>query len=175
MDTKYEYKARIELVFNNILPSSRVIFAMNKNIRVTQGGASFINIYSPSIMPQSVSRQKLVLVEFNNYTSSLEMYLGHSSKIETFQLISSNNDEIDEKSIHGDVVINFYIQQDKLTYQYYPVGILQGLSKLGGIIAIFNISILLNILHQYKFSKEINQELSSNSTLTKDIEDAKEV
>jgi hypothetical protein len=51
MDTKYEYKARIELVFNNILPSSRVIFAMNKNIRVTQGGASFINVYNPLIMP----------------------------------------------------------------------------------------------------------------------------
>ena len=51
------------------------------------------------------------------------------------------------------------MQQDKIIYDYYPAGIIQGLSRLGGLIAIFNIGIILNFVHQYKFNKEINNEL----------------
>jgi hypothetical protein len=48
---------------------------------------------------------------------------------------------------YADMTIDFFVQQDKITYKYYPIGLLSGLSKLGGIIAIFNIGILLNALH----------------------------
>lgn len=42
-----------------------------------------MSIYSPYILPFSNARQKLSLVEFNNYTSAIDMYLGNPSKIET--------------------------------------------------------------------------------------------
>ncbi len=52
---------------------------------------------------------------------------------------------------------------------------MRGLARVGGIIALFNISILLTFMHEYKFSKEINKELTENALLAKDKEHAKQV
>jgi hypothetical protein len=36
-------------------------------------------------------------------------------------------------------------------------------AKIGGLMALFNVSILLNFLHQFMFTKKINAELKSSS------------
>ena len=106
-----------------------------------------MNQYSPLLLHASNGRQKLALVEFNNYTSVFDFYSGQSNKIETLQYLTSNDNEMNAKFNYADMTIDFFVQQDKITYKYYPIGLLQGLSKLGGIIAIFNIGILLNAFH----------------------------
>lgn len=106
-----------------------------------------MNMYSPLLLHGSNGRQKLALVEFFNYTNVFEKYIGHSNQVVTLHYLTSNDNEMNAKFNYADVTIDFFIQQDKIVYQYYPVGILQGLSKLGGIIAIFNIGILLNAMH----------------------------
>jgi uncharacterized membrane protein len=70
--------------------------------------------------------------------------------------LTSNDNVMDSAFNYGNMTIDFFVQQDMVTYEYYPSGILQGLSKLGGLIAIFNISIILNYFHHKKFNKEIN-------------------
>ena len=42
-------------------------------------------------------------------------------------------------------------------YKYYPSGMLEALSKLGGLLAILKISAIINCLHRKCFRKEINK------------------
>lgn len=133
--------------FSNLHNTSKVLVVIAKNIRVTAGGASFMNTYSPLIKYSGNARQKLAYNEFNNYTSILNKYLGNSSNTETLQFLTSNDNEMDPEFNYANITIDFYVQQDKIIYDYYPSGILTGLSKLGGLIAIFNISIFLKFMH----------------------------
>ena len=45
-------------------------------------------------------------------------------------------------------------------YKYYPSGLLQALTKLGGLLAILKIGFLINFMHKYWFKKEISQKMS---------------
>ncbi len=49
LDTNYEYRARFGMTFSNLFNTSEVLVVINKNIRVSAAGASFMNTYSPLI------------------------------------------------------------------------------------------------------------------------------
>jgi hypothetical protein len=52
------------------------------------------------------------------------MYSGHSTKVETLQYLTSNDNEMNSKFNYADMTIDFFVQQDKITYKYYPIGLL---------------------------------------------------
>ena len=47
-------------------------------------------------------------------------------------------------------------------YTYYPSGIIDALSKLGGLLAILNVSILIDFLHKRWFDKQMNEKIAKN-------------
>ena len=53
-----------------------------------------------------------------------------------------------------------------MIYHFYSLGILQALSKLGGLLAILKISIIMNFLHKRWFEKEINDQIANNNIAT---------
>jgi hypothetical protein len=46
-----------------------------------------------------------------------------------------------------------------VSYEKYPDSVLSGLSKVGGLIALLNISFLLNLLNHYWFEKKIKRDI----------------
>jgi len=59
--------------------------------------------------------------------------------------------------------LGFFIQQDKVIYQYYPSGFLQALSKLGGLLAILKVGIIIESLHKRWFNKEVAEIIAKNN------------
>ena len=58
------------------------------------------------------------------------------------------------------------IHQDIDIYNYYPSGLIEAFSKLGGLLAILKISIIMNFLHRRWFEKEINDQIANNNITT---------
>lgn len=117
---------------------------MLKNSKVTNGGISFLNNYAPYIPYKSLASQKLTFVKFRNYSSVTQYYLSRPDKdIEVLQYASQNHDIQNDPFYVSRSSLNFYIHQDKEIYDFYPSGIMIALSKLGGLLAILNISMLI--------------------------------
>jgi hypothetical protein len=68
--------------------------------------------------------------------------------------------------------ISFDVQVEKTLYVLYPSGILNALTKIGGLLAILKISIIISFLHKRWFEKEINDQIAKNM-ICSDEEEAK--
>lgn len=60
------------------------------------------------------------------------------------------------------VILVININQEAKIYDFYPSGLLEAISKLGGLVAILNVGVLLNILHKRWFYKEMNEYFSQS-------------
>ena len=57
----------------------------------------------------------------------------------------------------------------------YPTGLVNALTKIGGLLAILKISIVINFLHKKCFEKKINEEIASNQIAPDEEEGKKPV
>ena len=57
----------------------------------------------------------------------------------------------------------------------YPTGLVNALTKIGGLLAILKISIVINFLHKKCFEKKINEEIASNQIAPDEEEGLKPV
>ncbi len=77
--------------------------------------------------------------------------------INNFVQKKRNNTKIN----YSHVYLEFRLDKNiVISYEKYPDSILNGLSKVGGIIALLRISFFLNVLNHYLFDKKISREFN---------------
>ncbi len=91
----------------------------------------------------------------------MDLYLGKPEKeTNSLQYISQNTDSLDEFLQAEAARLLFLVQKEKEIYLYYPTGIVQMLSKMGGLLAILNVSIIISYFHSRWFNKKLNDQIA---------------
>lgn len=73
--------------------------------------------------------------------------------------MSQNSNPLTKKEFNDTYKIYFHVPLEFETYFYYPSGILNVFEKLGGLLALLNISMAIEWLNKRWFKKEINKKL----------------
>ena len=97
------------------------------------------------------------------------MYLGKPEiETNTLQYISQNTNALDEFLLASSARLSFLVQKEKEIFQYYPTGIVQMLTKMGGLLAILNFTIIINYMHKRWFDKKINDLIAKSDIAQKE-------
>jgi hypothetical protein len=72
------------------------------------------------------------------------------------------------------VVLGFKVQEDTEVYKYYPSGLINAFSKLGGLLAFLKIGALLNYMHKRWFDNEIDKVITQSKIAPVKVKDEDE-
>lgn len=77
-------------------------------------------------------------------------------------IIGGNGNSIQNELLKGNKTwFKYMINPIQISYRLYPQSLLQCLSQIGGLLALFKLGIFIQMYHERKFAKQFNSTLSN--------------
>ena len=151
---------RINLQIDGIPEGGQFYKKTFANADITKAGVIYDFIRTTRCNPGTEIEVTYRLNMYTQYNTILfRSFVQPIQSLEVTEMQNSCNQSVKSNSSDGTGYIYFYVKKYYNNYEQYPDSLLEALTRVGGLIAIFRIGILLRFLHRKKFEIRMQNEL----------------